>query len=283
MKARAGYLRDNFSTLITQVIAIVVVAIFFFPIAWLILSSFKNPADMFTGEWLFTPTLVYHEIVWFDLGFGRYLLNSLIVSLGTAGLAIPLGSLAAYAFSRYKVRGSFPIASFVMATRMLPRILLMFPLFLVVIQIGLYDTPIALIMCYASFNLPFTIWLLRSFFMDVPRQLDEAAMLDGCSRLGAFVRVFIPAAIPGILAATIFSFGLAWTEFFFGLILTSGISKTLPVQLGEMYMATWAGGSPENWPLSAAGTLAVIIPSMIIVTLARKHLVSGLSFGVVKE
>jgi multiple sugar transport system permease protein len=190
---------------------------------------------------------------------------------------IVLGSLAAYGFARFPFKGSEVIKFFILVTRMIPRIALVVPYFLMMLHLGLLDTRSGLVLAYTSFALPFTIWLMIGFFDQVPRDIEEAALVDGCSPIRAFSTVTLPLVAPGLVVTSIFAFLLSWNEFLFALILSGVRSKTLPVVI--------AGFSTDVGPLyndmSAAATL-VMIPTVFLTFLLQRYVVRGLTLGAVK-
>ena len=164
-----------------------------------------------------------------NIPFLQYLTNSLVVAVGTTVGSLVLGILAGYGFARFRFRGSEAVRFLVLVTRMVPRTVLVVPYFLMMQKLGLLDTYTGLVIAYVSFALPFSIWLLIGFFVDVPLEIEEAAMIDGCGPLGVLLRVVIPIVAPGLVVAAIFSFLVAWNEFLFALILSGVNAKTLPV------------------------------------------------------
>src|SRR3989475_4872878 len=171
-----------------------VVAVSLFPIYFALTTSLKQTRDAFTTPptWIFTPTLEHHRFIWLETPFPRYLINTLVITIGTVLLSIPLGCMAAYYLARYRSRPIQVLLFTLLAVRAFPRILLLVPFFLLARAAALYDTHILIILIIVAFNQPFAIWLMRGFFLDLPRELPEAAMIDGCSSLGAFLRVVLP-------------------------------------------------------------------------------------------
>jgi multiple sugar transport system permease protein len=262
----------------THLILCLVSAMVLLPLLWVLRTSFaekvaayKMPPDLF-----FTPTLANYVDVLSRFDFGRFFLNSMVVALGTTPIAIGLGALAAYAIDRYRVGGP-ATPTLILATQMLPPITLVIPFFLVFQKIGLTDTYAGLILAYLTFNLPYVVWVMMSFFKRVPRELDEAALIDGCTPFGAFFRVVLPAALPGIGAAAVMSFVFCWNEFLFALMLAGEQSKTLPVAISSLV-------TQQGTAIGAvsAATMLAIAPMVVIYFAIRKMLVAGLGFGAVK-
>lgn len=249
------------------------------PLVWMLSASLKTEILIYAHppRWVFAPVLASYHRVLYNIPFASYFLNSLLIAAGTTAGGVALGSLAAYGFSRFPFRGSGVVRFLVLVTRMVPRVALVVPYFLVMIRLGLLDTRTGLVLAYVSFALPFAIWLLIGFFDDVPREIEEAALVDGCSQLRTFLVVTLPLAAPGLAVTSIFTFLLSWNEFLFALILSGVHSKTLPVVI--------AGFSTDVGPLyndmSAAATL-VMIPTVILTLLLQRHVVRGLTLGAVK-
>jgi ABC-type glycerol-3-phosphate transport system permease component len=249
------------------------------PLLWAVLTSFKYPADAFTipPTLIFEPTLEYHREVWFENDFFRYLMNSLIVSAGTVLISVPCGSLAAYALSRIPRKNSGPILSVLFTIRMFPHMLLAIPFFVMGTFLGMIDSYPILILALVAINQPFTIWLMHGFFLEIPRDLDEAAAIDGCTSWQAFRIVILPLARPGMTVAALFSLLMSYNEFLFALVLTGVKTKTLPVAI-----ASFGGEDISLWSISAAGAVGIMLPIVIIMLLLQRNLVRGLTAGAVK-
>jgi ABC-type glycerol-3-phosphate transport system permease component len=197
--------------------------------------------------------------------------------MGTTVGSLVLGTLAGYGFSRVKFRGSEALRFLVLLTRMLPRMTLVVPYYLMMLKIGMLDTYTGLVIAYISFALPFSIWLLIGFFDDVPIEVEEAAMVDGCTPLGTLIRVVIPIAAPGLAVAAIFAFLVSWNEFLFALILSGPASKTLPVVI--------AGLTTDLGPLygeMSAAAVMVMLPNVVMTLVMQRYVVRGLTLGAVK-
>ncbi len=277
MSARAMPRRRN------EYLLFVALCIFTFvnliPLLWAVLTSFKYPADAFTipPTLIFEPTLEYHREVWFENDFFRYLINSLIVSAGTVLISVPCGSLAAYALSRIPRKNSGPILSVLFTIRMFPHMLLAIPFFVMGTFLGMIDSYPILILALVAINQPFTIWLMHGFFLEIPRDLDEAAAIDGCTSWQAFRIVILPLARPGMTVAALFSLLMSYNEFLFALVLTGVETKTLPVAI-----ASFGGEDISLWSISAAGAVGIMLPIVIIMLLLQRNLVRGLTAGAVK-
>jgi len=266
---------------IIYLLLILITVVFLFPIFHVVMTSFKFPIDAFTmpPKWIFKPTLKHHLHIWIKEPFVKYLINTLAIAFGTVGISVPIASLAAYGFVRQPGRQMvvFVILLVLLAIRMFPQMLLVIPYFMIAKTLRLQDTRIIMILIMVAFNQPFAIWLMRGFFMSVPRELDEAAVIDGCSRLGALTRIILPVVAPGIATTAIFSFLLAYNNFLFPLILTGSRAKTMPVAIAE-----YGAENIKYWSISAAGVTGVIIPIIIIMIFLQKHFVRGLTSGAIK-
>lgn len=249
------------------------------PIVWAFLTSIKNPVDAFTipPTLFFDPTAKFHHEVWFKHGFWSFLLNSVIISALTVAISVPIGTLAGYAFARIRTRNTRSILFALLTMRMFPHILLVIPFYVFARYFELIDTYLVLVLAFVAFNQPFTIWLMRSFFVDIPKELDEAAHIDGCNNWQAFTRVVLPVVRPGLAVTTLFSLQLSYNEFLFALILTGSKTKTLPVAI-----ASFGAEDISYWSLSAAGAIGISLPILIFVLLMQRHLVRGLTLGAVK-
>jgi len=208
---------------------------------------------------------------------GRYL-NSIIVGFGSTFLAVFLGTLAAYAFSRFKVPLKDDLLFFILSTRMMPPVAVAIPIYLMYRALGLSDTHLGMIILYTAVNLSLSVWLLKGFIDEIPREYEEAAMTDGYTRFQAFYKVVLPQATTGIAATAIFCLIFSWNEYAFALLLTSGQAQTappfIPIIIGE-------GGL--DWPAVAAGTTLFLLPVVIFTVLLRRHLLRGITFGAVRK
>jgi len=210
--------------------------------------------------------------------FGQRFLNSIIIGFGSTFLAVFLGTLSAYAFSRFKVPLKDDLMFFVLSTRMMPPIAVAIPIFLMYRSLGLSDTHLGMILLYTAVNLSLAVWLLKGFIDEIPREYEEAAMIDGYSRFQSFVKVVLPQASTGIAATAIFCLIFAWNEYAFAVLLTSGRAQTappfIPIIIGE-------GG--QDWPAVAAGATLFLIPIVLFTIMLRQHLLRGITFGAVRK
>ena len=249
------------------------------PVVWAVLTSFKRPVDAFAvpPEFIFPPTFAFHYEVWVEKGFWRYLINSAIVSTSVVVISVSIGTMAAYGLSRLRSKTARGVLFGILSMRMFPQILLAIPFFVLAKMTGLINTYPALIFALIAINQPFTIWLMRSFFLDVPHELYEAAEIDGCSAWQVFTRVALPVVRPGVGVTALFSLLLAYNEFLLSLVLTGPDTKTLPVALAE-----YGAEDINYWTLSAAAAVGIMLPMVVFMMFMQRHLVRGLAFGAVK-
>jgi multiple sugar transport system permease protein len=261
-------------------LAIIVVTLFFaLPLYWMALTSIKPP-DLISASppvFFFAPTFEYYRQILTGSAIVSSLVNSAIVASCSTLLALATGAPAAYALARFDFPGKESLAFFFLSTRMTPPIAVILPFFLIARDLHLLDTKIILILAYSTFNVGFVIWLLRGFFAEIPQELDEAALVDGCSRPTAFFLIVLPLAGPGLVAAAIIAFIFCWNEFLFALILTNLNAKTLPV--------TAAGFVTDRlvlWGNLCATAVITFLPVALFALLVRRHLIRGMTMGSVK-
>jgi multiple sugar transport system permease protein len=210
--------------------------------------------------------------------FGERFLNSVIIGFGSTFLSIVLGTLAAYAFSRFKVPLKDDLLFFILSTRMMPPIAVAIPIYLMYRELGLSDTHLGMILLYTGVNISLAVWLLKGFIDEIPREYEEAALIDGYTRFQAFRKVVLPQAATGIASTAIFCLIFAWNEYAFAVLLTSGNAQTAPP-----FIPTIIGVGGQDWPAVAAGATLFLLPVMIFTILLRKHLLRGITFGAVRK
>jgi multiple sugar transport system permease protein len=203
--------------------------------------------------------------------------NSVVIAGVSTVASVVLGLFAAYAFSRFKVPGKDDLLFFILSTRMLPAVVVTIPLFLMYRQLGLHDRHLGMIILYTVFNLSFSVWLLKGFIDEIPKEYEEAALVDGYTRLQAFFRIVLPQAASGIAATTVFCLIFAWNEYAFALMLTSQRARTAPPSI-----ATMMGRGGIEWSAIAAGSLGFLIPVVIVTFALRKYLLRGITFGAIR-
>jgi len=204
--------------------------------------------------------------------------NSLIIAGLSTVASVVLGLFAAYAFSRFDMGGKDDLLFFILSTRMLPAVVVTIPIFLMYRQLGLHDTHLGMILLYTVFNLSFSVWLLKGFIDEIPREYEEAALVDGYTRLQAFFKIVLPQAVTGIAATTVFCLIFAWNEYAFALMLTSERARTAPPSI-----ATMLGRGGIEWSAIAAGSLGFLIPVVIITFVLRNYLLRGVTFGAIRQ
>lgn len=270
--------KSKLVNLLLYLATFVAVLLSLFPIVYLLILSVRPAVLTFEpGAWIFTPTLEHYEAVVAGGDFWRYLGNSLAVGLSTMIIALVLGSFAAYGFARFKFRGNFWLRMSSLIPQMLPPITIIVPMFVLFTGLNLIDTRAALVITYLTFTLPLAIWMMIGFFEDVPVELEESAMVDGATRLGAFFRVSLPIVAPGLMATAVLSFIFAWNEFLYAVILTGRESRTLPVMI-----TSFMTNKAILWGRIAAAGSLVLIPVIIFALLTQRYLVRGLAGGAVK-
>jgi len=210
--------------------------------------------------------------------FGERFMNSVIIGFGSTFLSIFLGTLAAYAFSRFKVPLKDDLLFFILSTRMMPPIAVAIPIYLMYRELGLSDTHLGMILLYTAVNISLAVWLLKGFIDEIPREYEEAALIDGYTRFQAFRKVVLPQAATGIASTAIFCLIFAWNEYAFAVLLTSGKAQTAPP-----FIPTIIGVGGQDWPAVAAGATLFLLPVMIFTILLRKHLLRGITFGAVRK
>ena len=252
------------------------------PFAWMLSTSLKTEAEAFRIPPTWVPlqmTVDSYKGIWIRKNFDIYFFNSSVISLATAILSTFFGAFAGYGFSRFFFRGRRFLIGFFLATQMLPGVLLVGPYFKILSRIGLYDTRSGLIIAFLTICLPFSTWMMKGFIDKVPQELDQSAMVDGCSRVGVFFKIVLPIVAPGMVATILFAFLLAWGDLLWALCLTSS-ETMITVTLG---IARTVGEFRIIWPMLMAGSLVGGMPAILLYILLQRLLVQGLTAGAVKE
>ncbi len=304
---------SNATRRIAGAIVIVYALVTMIPLLWIIATSFKTPPDSiaYPPKIVFTPSLEGYvnlfttrtrqspEVLaqmpaptsWYDkLVRSRNMViagpsnviprfvNSIIIAFGSTFLAVFLGTLAAYGFSRFRVPLKEDLLFFILSTRMMPPIAVAIPIYLMYRELGLTDTKLGMILLYTAVNVSLAVWLLKGFIDEIPREYEEAAMIDGYTRLQAFRLAVLPQAATGIAATAIFCLIFAWNEYAFAVLLTSGNAQTMPP-----FIPFIIGEGGQDWPAVAAATTLFVIPIFVFTILLRKHLLRGITFGAVRK
>jgi multiple sugar transport system permease protein len=258
---------------------VVLSAICLGPIIILALTAFKTEAQVFDTRWswFFVPTLANFQFVMNDGNIGRFTVNSLIISAAATVLTLAFGTMCAYSLARFRYLGRETLSYSTLILRTLPPAVLAVPVFVIWSMWGINDTRSGVVLVYTALNLPFTIWLLYGFIEQVPEELEEAAAIDGCGPFEVFWRVILPLLKPGLAAAAIFTFRLAWNEFILSFILTNRHTRTLPASISNYITDTGV----EWGKIMAAGVL-IALPPLIFTFVAAKQIITGLTSGAVK-
>jgi ABC-type glycerol-3-phosphate transport system permease component len=251
------------------------------PIIWLILSSFRSSDSIQSGRLVPYPTELtgsnYLEAFRIS-NLTTFLANSFLIAISVMLLSVFIGSLGAYALSRFKLRGKNTFMMLALLPQFFPYVLILIPFYILMSNIGLVDTHLGLILTHTSITLPFALWMLTGYFDAIPRDLDQAALIDGCSRMGVLFRIIYPIAIPGMVVAGFFAFVVSWGDYLFVSILSqSPETQTLPIGL-----QTFMSSLQVKWGLITAGTVIAIVPTIVFFAIVQRRLVAGLTAGAVK-
>ncbi|MEO8609939.1 MAG: carbohydrate ABC transporter permease [Chloroflexota bacterium] len=307
--------RPRVATVIRALLAVIITIITLLPVVWMGMTAFKPLPDASAAPPVvfFTPTLegfvnlfssrrqltsaeleqykARTDLSWADqielerqqaiIGqsqFAKQVFNSLVIAGASTIFSVGFAVLAAYAFSRFEIPGKDDLLFFILSQRMLPAVVVTVPIFLMYRQVGLYDTHLGMILLYTSFNLSFAVWLLKGFIDEIPQEYEEAALVDGYTRLQAFRKIVLPQAVTGIAATTVFSFIFSWNEYAFALMLTQDRARTAPPSIPLIL-----GSGGIEWNTIAAGSLLFLIPVVIVTFALRKHLLRGVTFGAIRK
>ena len=262
-----------------QILVILLTAVFILvPIYWIVSGAFKQQVDIFQLKLLFTPTLENFEII-FRSPYNLFekLVNSTLVALSTILIAIPIATMAAYSFSRFRMKGERLMVVTILATQFVPAVVIVLPFFILFRDLGILDTRLALVLVNLSLVMPFAIWMIKGFIDSIPLDSEEAALVDGSSRFQVILNVTLPMALPGVITAGIFCFILAWNEFLFALIITTNKAVTLPVGLSLFHAEEGV-----LWHLISAAGIMIMLPMFVLATIIQKHFVQGMTMGAVR-
>jgi ABC-type glycerol-3-phosphate transport system permease component len=250
-----------------------------FPLYWLFVISTKTPRDAFKTppDLLYTPDFSKYLSIWTTAGFGHAFLNSIIVVAAGVALSLLIATPAAYAIVRFRVRGGRWLRLWLLLAYTTPEFLFVIPMYVLYQSVGLFDSQIGLAIIYQVFSVPFAVWLVQSFFAEVPRDLGDAARVDGASDLQSLRRIFLPLAGPGIAATAVLVGINMWNEVTIALSLTFEDAKTVPIAV-----AGFRGYAAIRWQEMAAASVTAVLPMLVFAALAQRYLVKGLSFGAVK-
>ena len=263
-----------------QLIIFIGITAILLPISWIAITAFKLPRDVYSldSAFIFSPTLENLQTVFeHPWNLGSKIFNSLCVAGGTVLLAIPMATLAAYAFSRFEFRFKKTIFLVVIASQFIPAAVVVLPYFLMFKQMGMLDTRSALILVNMSIVLPYAVWMMKGFIDAVPLEIEESAMVDGAHRARVIWEIVVPAALPGIITAAVFSFTLTWNEFLFALILTR--TKVVPLSVGIIGFRMERG---DLWELIAATGIIITLPMLFFALAIQRHFTKGMNLGAVR-
>ena len=270
--------RPSLGAMLRVTVIVGLATIWLAPVAWIFATAFKSPRDVLSVKLLFAPTLNNFAIAFGNPFFlGERLLNSVLVTLATLVVALPISTAAAYAFSRFRFPGGAIWPLGVLATQFLPPVIIIIPLFIAFRGMGLLDTRLALVIANMSFVIPYATWMIKGFIDALPTDMEEAAQMDGASRLRAIWDVVVPLILPGIATAAVFCFVVSWNEFFYALVLTRQEATTLPVAL--MSTRTDQG---DAWEVMATMGLVIMAPMLVISRLMQRFFVKGITTGGVR-
>ncbi|WP_119274376.1 carbohydrate ABC transporter permease [Taklimakanibacter deserti] len=274
--------RQSIRTIAVNLLAWALVLVISFPLIWMVVTSLRPQSELIR----IPPSLIpkgitfehYARMLW-ETPFLRYFGNSMILAVSTTTLVVLIGTLGAYSLVRFTYRGRETLATLVLFTYLLPSVVLILPLYLLMVKIGLANTLPSLVIAYTTFALPYALWLLRSFMAGIPEDLESAALVDGASRIGAFMDVVLPQALPGIISTALFTFILAWNEYLYALVLVNS-DQARPLTTGVMNMLITSFNI--EWSLLMAASVMMSIPLIIIFTFLQSHLTRGFGAGGVK-
>ena len=281
MKLRSRKRTDRILDLLTSLLIAGTVLFSLFPLAWTFLTSLKREEEIVTRVLQYVPrsiTFDNYATLWRQSDFPTLVANSAVVTAITCLICLAVGTLAAYSFSRYRFRGRDRLLIFYLVVRMFPVVLLIIPMFVMMRDLGLLDTRFGLALAYTAFLVPLCIWMLKGFFDAIPGDLEDAARIDGCTRLGALWRIVLPLARPGLATTAVFVAIAAWNEFLFAMMMTTSQgSRTWPVGLQLM-----VGEFQLPWGPLSAGGIVTVVPILLFFAIVQRSLIRGLTSGAVK-
>jgi multiple sugar transport system permease protein len=276
MATHAGRRRRWLRDLGYFALLILIVVPFVFPFVWMVLSSFKTQTQIIAipPRWVFQPTYDHYREVFRQYALGKSIWNSLVISVGATFFSLVLGLPAAYAIARWRQHG---VALAILVARIVPGITFLIPWFILFSRLHLVDTYTSLILSHMLVGLPFIIWVMVPFFEALPKELEEASMVDGTSRQGAFFRVLLPLTGPGVLTCSILSFVFSWNNFMFAVVLTGSRTRTLPIAIFN-----FLSYSEINWGGLMAAAVIITLPILLVALVAQRYIVQGLTAGAIK-
>lgn len=273
-----GAQRRRLVQIVQTIVILAAAAVMIVPIIWIFLAAFKTHVDVYQLKIFFNPTLKNFLTVFeAPYSLGGKLFNSTIVAGATVAIAIPVATCAAYSFSRFRLRGELTMLVLILATQFVPAVVIVLPFFVMFRDIGLLDTRVGLIMVNLAIVMPFAIWMIKGFIDGIPIDTEEAALVDGSTRLQVIRNIVLPLAAPGLITSGIFCFIIAWNEFLFALILTNKDAVTLPIGL-----ALFKAEEGDLWNLLSAAGIIIMLPMFVLALIIRNHFVQGMTMGAVR-
>ncbi|WP_082163700.1 carbohydrate ABC transporter permease [Caballeronia mineralivorans] len=275
-------MRADKTNLPASILTWAIVILMVFPLIWMVLTSIKPQSELFVFPIKLLPehvTFEHYERLLEDTPFLSYFWNSVVLSVATTVVVMVVATLGGYSLARFKYRGRETIAIAVLCTYLMPSVVLIIPLYLMMVKLGLENTLTSLVISYATFALPYALWLLRSFMAGIPEDLEAAALVDGASRLGAFMDVILPQALPGIISTALFTFILAWNEYLYALVMVN-TDETRPLTTGVMNMLV--SSFNIEWSLLMAASVMMSVPLLFFFAFLQRYLTSGFGAGGVK-
>lgn len=274
--------RFSIASIVANLVTWGVVLVIAFPLIWMVLTSIKPQSELFRIPPGILPeqiTFEHYRVLLQETPFLRYFANSMMLATATTVLVIVVGALGAYSLVRFRYHGRETLAGMVLFTYLLPSVVLIIPLYLLMVKIGLANSLTSLVVAYTTFSLPYALWLLRSFMAGIPEDLESAALVDGASRMGAFIDVILPQALPGIISTALFTFILAWNEYLYALVLVNS-DQSRPLTTGVMNMLITAFNI--DWSLLMAASVMMSVPLIVIFAFLQSYLTRGFGAGGVK-
>ncbi|RKP48923.1 carbohydrate ABC transporter permease [Cohnella endophytica] len=249
------------------------------PIWMVVMTSFKGQKDIFTVpvKWMFHPTFNNYSKAFSNGDFGRYFMNSGLVAVTSSFLAVALGTLCAYGLTSFEMRRSRAFTNFFMLGKLVPAVTMLLPMFVLLHSVGMLGTYVGPILAHTAVNLPFIVWLAISFLKDVPKDLEQSALIDGCTKMQAFRKIILPIILPGVTAAVILSMQYSWNELVFAMQLTNMDTYTLPVGISR-----FVGSVSVDWGKSSAAATITMVPIIVVGFFIQKYLAEGTTGGAVK-
>ena len=270
---------NPFKRSLLYIILIMVALLYSYPLYFAVTTTLKTNMDALSmpPKFVFEPTLQNIDHAFRDYGLWPALRNSIIISFANMLLTLAIGTPAAFSLSRGRFKAKRLLTFWILTSRMIPPIVMVIPFFIIARTTGLYDTHILIILVYLTINLAFVVWMMKSFFDDIPESLDEAALMDGCSELRAFWKIILPLSAPGLVSTAIFCLMFTWNEFLFALSLTEYRASTLPITFSK-----FIGFTGINWADMCAAAVTTMLPILVAATLVQKHIVKGLTGGAIR-